>query len=615
MTRQPAAALQPAADRRPVWSRGRLPITALALSGLVAAGALRLADRTPAAHAVLLGVLVVCGTPLVATTVLGIARRRFAADIVAAMAITGALLLGEYFAGAVIVLMQSGGEALENVAFRRASRALEALLSRAPRIGRRITPAGPVDVPVEELAVGEHVALRPGDMVPVDVRVLSGRSHVDHSAVTGEPMPVAAAAGSALPSGSINLEGALVARVEHLAPDSQYQQIVRLVEEARQSRAPVQRLADRWALWFTPLTLVMCLVTWWLSRDARSMLAVLVVATPCPFILATPVAVVAGIARAASRGIIVRGGAAIEAVGRVHIAVFDKTGTLTTGHPSVAQVQPAPGWEADEVLRLAGAAEQMSSHHIGQAIAGEARLRFADLPAATDFHESAGEGIEARVAGRQVRVGTSHWALGNGARPAGDGATRAHVAVNGRPAGAILLDDPVRAESRPLMDRLEHLGLTRRVMLTGDHPAAAGAVAQATGIAEVHAGLLPGDKARLIGELRRSQQAVLMVGDGINDAPALAAASVGIAMGAHAPAAAAEAADIVLLVDDVSRVGDAVAIGRRTRRIAVQSMGAGFAASFVLMIVAALGHIPPALGAVFQETIDVAVILNALRAR
>ena len=612
---QRSAAPPPAADRRPVWSRGRLPIAVLAMCGLLAAGALRLAGHSPAARAVLLSVLLVCGTPLVGTTIVGIARRRFAADIVAAMAITGSLLLGEYFAGAVIVLMQSGGEALENVAMRHASRALEALLSRAPRIGRRLTPAGPVDVPVEELAVGEQVALRPGDMVPVDVCVVSGRSHVDHSAVTGEPMPVAAAAGSALPSGAINLEGALVARVEHLARDSQYQQIVRLVEEARQSRAPVQRLADRWALWFTPLTVVMCLITWWLSRDPRSVLAVLVVATPCPFILATPVAMVAGIARAATRGIIVRGSAAIEAIGRVRIAVFDKTGTLTTGHPSVAQVYPAPGWEADEVLRLAGASEQLSSHHVGQAIAGAARQRFAALPVATDFRESAGEGIEARIDGREVRVGTTRWAFGNGTPAAGDGATRAHVAVNGRNAGAILLHDRVRDESRPLLERLARLGVVRRVMLTGDHPAAAEAVAQAVGMTEVHAGLLPGDKVRLIGELRRSGQGVLMVGDGINDAPALAAASVGIAMGAHAPAAAAEAADIVLLVDDVSRVGDAVTIGRRTRRIAVQSMGVGFAASFVLMIVAALGQIPPALGAVFQEAIDIAVILNALRAR
>ena len=593
-------------------------IAAGTLIGLAAAALARFAfGRTALAETLLLICLLAGGLPLVAATLRGLAKGRFAADVVAALAIVGALLLGEYFAGTIIVLMQAGGEALDDYAMRRASQSIEALLARAPRLARRQRDGLIEDVPVESVVVGDALVLRPGDMVPVDCAVTGGRSSVDQSALTGEPMPVPALPGTELLSGSLNLEGALAVRALRPAGESQYQQIVKLVESARAEKAPIQRLADQFAVWFTPVTLVMCLVAWLVDRDWTSALAVLVVATPCPLILATPVAVIAGIGRAARRGIIIRHGAAIEDVGRARAVVFDKTGTLTLGAPVVDEVLAADGMPEGEVLRLAAAAEQLSSHHLGQAITRAGLARFGTLPAATEFSETPGAGIEARVEQRLVAVGSEHWLADRGldVRPEGTAITAAVVSVDGVAVGRIRFADRLRPESPALIRTLRDMGIRHLVMMSGDRRAAAEAIAQEAGIGEVHAELLPGHKVELLGELRRRHGRVIMVGDGINDAPALAAASVGIAMGAHAPAAAAQAADVVLLVDDVGRVAETIAIGRHTRRIALQSIGVGLGVSAALMVVAAFGHLPPAMGALAQEALDVAVIINALRAR
>jgi heavy metal translocating P-type ATPase len=594
----------------------RVPIAGLTLFGLAAAAAARFGFGSPMTGSRILFVtLVLCGTPLVFATARGLLRGRFAADVVAALAIITAVMLGQYFAGAIIVLMQAGGEALDAFALRRASQSLEALLARAPRIARRRRGGVIDDIAAGEVRPDDELVLRPGDMVPVDCVVLEGHSSIDASALTGEPEPRPAAPGTMLLSGSINQEGALAARALRPADQSQYHQIIRLVEQARAEKAPIQRLADRYAVWFTPLTLAMCLVAWLVSHDAVSVLAVLVVATPCPLILATPVAVIAGIGRAARRGIIVRHGGAIEEVGRAEIVVFDKTGTLTLGRPAVDDVVAYAGWSTIEVLRLAAAVETLSSHHLGQAIAEEGRRLLGALPLVSDFRESAGAGVEGRIGDARVRVGSARWVGCADDAAASSNESRAWVCVDGRSVGHIRFADRLRENVPALITTLRQLGIRDIVMLTGDREPAAKAIASLAGIASVFAELLPEGKVARLRALRRDQARVLMVGDGINDAPALAAASVGIAMGAHAPAAAAQAADIVVLVDDIGRVAEAITIGRRTRRIAMQSIGVGLGVSGTLMIIAAFGHIAPAAGALLQEALDVAVILNALRAR
>ena len=588
-------------------------------AALATAGALHFAfGLDVAADHVLLAALLLFGTPLVVSTALGLLRGRFAADVVAALAIVTALVLGEHFAGAIIVLMQAGGEALESYAMDRAGASIEALLERAPKLAHRVGADGlVVDVPVREVAVGDLLVVKPGDLVPVDGTIEDGSSSLDLSALTGEPMPVAVGPRAEVLSGALNQEGAFRMRAARAAAQSQYQQIVDLVEGARRERPPIQRLADRWALWFTPFTLLMCGVAWLLTHNPDAVLAVLVVATPCPLILATPVAVIAGIGRAAGRGIVIRSGAAIEEAGQVRAVVFDKTGTLTLGAPTVDRVVGSDGRRPDEVLRLAGAVEQLSSHHLGRAIALEAGSRFGALPHPERFIEVSGLGVSGMVEGLQVAVGSRAF-VGQAEVPVPAELaheTAAHVAVDGRPAGTVYFADRMRPEVPALMRRLAALGIKETFMLSGDRAPAARAVAIEAGVGHVRAELLPAGKVTALVELRRTHAPVMMVGDGINDAPALAAANVGVAMGAHAPAAAAEAADIVLLVDDVSRVADAIEISRRTRRIALQSIGVGLGVSGALMLIASFGLIAPPAGALLQEALDAAVILNALRAR
>jgi heavy metal translocating P-type ATPase len=561
-------------------------------------------------NTVFFATLLVGGTPLVFQTVRGMLRGRFAADLVATLAIVTALLLGQYFAGVVIVLMQSGGEALEAYAMQRASSSLGALMARAPKVAHRLSGNDVEDVPVDRVVVGDSLLVRPGDLVPVDAEVTDGTSTIDQSAITGEPLPLRAVIGTHLLSGSVNLDGAVRVRALRPSAQSQYQQIVLLVEHARREKPPIQRIADRFAVWFTPLTLVMCGVAYLVTGSATSVLAVLVVATPCPLILATPVAVIAGISRAADLGVIVKHGRAIEQLGRARAVVFDKTGTLTLGQPTVAHIE-------GDVLRLAAAVEQFSSHHLAHAVADAGRGRYGLLPSVTDFHESAGSGVSGCVEGHTVHVGSIRHLREAGVtipHAPSDGTT-AYVAVDGRVAGTIEFADRLRHQVPALMQHLAVLGVLDTVMLTGDREEPAEAIATQAGIRTVRANLLPADKVAAVRDLAQRYGNVMMVGDGINDAPALAAATVGVAMGAHGTAISAEAADVVLLVDDIARVGDAMAISRRMRRIILQSIGIGLGVSFALMVVASFGFITPAAGAVMQEALDAAVILNALRVR
>ena len=539
------------------------------------------------------------------------------------LAIVAALWLGQPLAGLIVVLMQTGGEGLEHYAEGRASDAVRELEAAAPRLAHRVRGNDVEDVSVEAIEVGDELLLRPGELVPTDVAVIAGRSHVDASRLTGEPAPVSAQPGTALMSGSLNLESALTVRATAPARQSQYAKIVELVRTAQASKSPLQRLADRYAIWFTPVTLLACLVAYLASGDPLRVLAVLVVATPCPLILATPVAVIGGVNRAARHGIIFRHGTGLEQLGRATVAVFDKTGTLTLGRPQVAGVLAHPPWAPAEVLRLAAGVEHGSSHLLARTLVDAATAQGIATPDGSDITEAPGQGVWGRVEGRLVTVGGRAFVLSR-SRDASDAfdrllekadaaALRAYVTVDGEAAGIVEYADRVRPDIQPFIERLRRLGIRRILLLSGDTMANAEAVGRAVGVDEVHGELLPEAKVAYVHRLVKEGDRVLMVGDGTNDAPALSAATIGVALAAGG-GITTEAADAVILADDPVRLEEAIAISRRTLRIARQSIWVGLGLSGVAMVVGSFGYIPPIAGAVLQESIDVAVILNALRA-
>ncbi|MBX6333244.1 MAG: cadmium-translocating P-type ATPase [Gemmatimonadaceae bacterium] len=565
--------------------------------------------------------LVLTGAPLVWRTVRHAAAGHFATDIVATLAIVGALLLGQPVAGLIVVIMQTGGEGLERYAEGKASEAVRALEDAAPRLAHRVVDSEIHDIPAEQVAVEDTLLVRPGELVPCDAEVLDGTSHLDTSRLTGEPIPRRAGAGARLMSGSVNLEGSLTVRATAVAGESQYARIVELVRRAQASKSPLQRLAERYAVWFTPLTLGVCAAAYLLTGDALRVLAVLVVATPCPLILATPVAIIGGINRAATQHIIVRNGAALEQLAAPTVAVFDKTGTITIGQPAVERVHALPPHTTRDVLRLAGSLEQSSSHLLARTVVQAARDAQVPLVMPRDVVELPGRGIVGSVDGRHVAVGgraligemapaiaAAIERMNHGAR------LQAFVAVDGALAAVIEYADQLRPGLAPFLAELDRLGVRRTLLLSGDHPEPTRAVADQVGIDEVESDLLPEDKVAIVRRLVADGESVLMVGDGTNDAPALSSATVGVALAGQAGRITAEAADVVILDDELRRVADAIRVSRRTLRIARQSIVVGLGLSGAAMIVAAFGYIPPAIGALLQELIDAAVILNALRA-
>lgn len=595
-------------------------ITATVVVGILAL-VLALADLTDAARWV--SVLSVSG--FIVFTLVGmirdVLRGHVGLDILAVVAMVATLAVGEYAASLIIVLMLSGGQALEDIAGRRANRELTALLERAPRTAHRVR-TGPhgtdavTDVPADEVAVGDVLLIRPAEIVPVDGVLLSPAANMDESSLTGESMPVPRTAGEEVLSGSVNGSAAIRVRALRRSADSQYQQIVALVREAQESRAPVVRLADRFAIPFTAVSLVIAGAAWGISGDPTRFAEVLVLATPCPLLIAAPVAFLGGLSRAARAGVIIKGGAVIEQLARVRTAAFDKTGTLTRGHPTVVEVRAAEGWTPDDVLRLAASAEQYSTHVLADGIRRAAEERGLPLSAATAAEETATNGVRAAIEGRSVVVGKPRYvrSLAPDTRTVeiASGQAAAYVAVDGVFAGALILADDPRAESAGVIAWLRAHGVERAVMLTGDAEPTARAIAAAVGIDEVRAELLPADKVQLAAGLQ--PRPVLMVGDGVNDAPVLAAADVGIAMGAKGATAAGEAASVVILKDSLAGVVDAVAIGRDTLRVALSAIGIGIALSIGLMLVATTGLIPAVAGALVQELVDLATILYALRA-
>lgn len=616
------------------------PLPALALLGLVLGGVVRLGFQQAAlADWIWLAILIGCGAPVVWQTVRGMARGEFAADIVAMLAILTAVTMREYFAGVIIVIMQTGGEALEMYSLRRASSSLTGLLARAPSKAFRKQHDSMVEISVDEVQIGDSLVVRSNDLIPVDGMLLSERAEVDEAALTGEPLAHPKQSGDPLLSGSVNMGDAFDMRANKLSTDSQYARIVELVRKAQAEKPPLQRLADKYAVWLTPVTLIMSALGWLITGDPHTILAVLVVATPCPLILAVPVAVISGINRAAQVGIIVKGGTAIEQIGHATAVVFDKTGTLTVGMPVFANLvlfdgsadnhangasSPLPNGAArldkHDLLRLAGSVEQLSTHLLGRTLATAAQQQFGPLAMPDHFREVPGKGIEAELEGRRVLVGSPAFLVEQTKQsiPAQqaptDDAIVTYIAVDGSPKGMVFFNDQLRAGVPGLIKRLHRLGVQRTVMLTGDNARHATVIGQQAGVDQVEANLLPVDKVRAIEQLKRTYPTVVMVGDGINDAPALATATVGIAMGAHGTGISAEAADIVLLVDDVTKVADAIEIGQHMVKIAKQSIVIGLGLSFGFMVLAAFGLIAPVIGALLQETVDAAVIVNALRA-
>lgn len=562
--------------------------------------------------------------PLLLTTVASLRARRIGVDAIALVAMSAALALGEPLAGAVVALMMAGGQALESVAAGRAQRALVGLLERAPRHAHRLAGGELVTVAVDRVVVGDRLLVKPGEIVPVDGRLESATAVLDESALTGESRPVERRAGESVSSGGVNTGGPLEILATATAERSTYAGIVRLVIEARAAKAPFVRLADRFAALLLPVTLAVAVAAWVGSGDARRALAVLVVATPCPLILAAPVAILGGLSRCARFGVLVKGGRALEALAQARVALFDKTGTLTTGHPRVAEVVAFTTLPAVDLLRLAAALDQVSPHVYASALVTAARARGFDLELPKLATETPGSGIHGRVEGRDVALGRLAWLVEQGAgspaaaaslrlRAARVGAASVFVAVDGAVVGGIVLEDPLREDAPATVGRLRRAGIERVVLVTGDHREVAQTVAARIGADQVLADRTPEQKVAAVVE-ERANGVTLMVGDGVNDAPALAAADVGVALGARGETASVEAADAVLTVDRIDRLGDAIEIARRTRRIALQSVVAGMAMSMAAMALAALGYLPPVAGAVVQEGIDVAVILFALRA-
>ena len=603
------------------------PLPAVALGGLAVGGVTgAVFGRYDIARLLWYATLVIAGTPVVFKTILGMLKRKFAADIVAMLAIVTAILTDEAFAGVIIVLMQTGGEAIDDYGFRKASSSLEELIARAPRLARRKENDTLREVGVDEVTVGDTLVVRPGDLVPVDGTVISGAAEVDESAITGEPLSRTKGTGDRLLSGSINVGSVFEMSATRVSGESQYSKIVELVKEAQGERPPIQRVADRYAVWFTPAVAAIAIFSLALTRSVDAFLAVLVVATPCPLILATPLAVIGGVNRAAREGVIVKSGAAIEQIGKGRVVIFDKTGTLTYGTPVIDRLVSFEGRE-DEMLKLAASVEQFSSHPVAVAMAREGRERFGELLAAGGFTESPGQGVRGTVGDSTVVVGSQRFVESSLGMPfdaetvailreaQGKGSLVSFVAIGGRPAGVIVFSDRLRPGVPALIQKLRELGVQHTVMLTGDSRTNATTIAREAGIEKVEANLLPGQKVDEVRRLTAEYHASIMVGDGINDAPALATATVGVAMGAHGTGISAEAAGVVLLVDDVTKVGDGIAIGQRTLRVAKQSIFFGMAGSFVLMGIASFGYIQPAVGAMMQEVLDAVVILNALRAR
>jgi heavy metal translocating P-type ATPase len=603
-------------------------LASIAVASLVVGGLLHAIGEGAAAQTVWRATVALLAAELAAEVGRSVVvQHSLGVDTIALVAMVGALALEQELAGVVIGLMFSGGASLEVIASRRARRELTSLVQRAPTVARVRVDDRLREVPVEQVQVADTVLVRTGEVVPVDGTMLSAEAVIDTSTLTGEPLPETVRRGMTVLSGSANAGPPFEVRADRPARDSAYAALVRVVEQAQSQRAPMMRMADRYAGIFLPATLLIAGAAWAISGDAVRGLAVVVVATPCPLILAAPIALVSGVSRAARSGVIVKGTPPIEALGEARTVLFDKTGTLTVGTPEVREIVTRDGRDAGELLQLAASLDRFSAHVLGEALVTAAQEAGLELTMPADVHEEPGQGIAGSVDGRRVLVGSRAFMRDAGvsqreieaaalATSRGSGEAHVDVAVDGHIAGVIVMADEVRPDAGAVVARLRAEGIRHVAMASGDRRSVAERVGRELALDRVYAELSPEEKLEIVRRIRSDHtlRPVVMVGDGVNDAPALALADVGIAMGAAGATVSAETADAVITVDRIDRVADAVHAGRRSLHIARQSVLAGMGLSVAAMIVAAFGYLPPVAGALLQEGIDLAVILNALRA-
>jgi heavy metal translocating P-type ATPase len=620
-------------DRRSSWWRGALAqrseaLAAIAVGALLAGGLAHAAGNSALGDGIWRAAVALLAAALAVQVLRTIVvERHMGVDTIALVAMLGSLALDELLAGLIVGIMFTGGSLIEDIASSRARRELTALVARAPKVAQRQRDGVLEEVPVEAVRAGEVVVVRAGEVVPVDGTVLSEEAVVDTSTLTGEPLPETIPRGMSVLSGTANAGAPFEVRADRPAAESAYAALVRLVERAQTQRAPLVRMADRYAGFFLPATLLLAGAAWAVSGDSVRALAVVVVATPCPLILAAPIALVSGLSRAARVGVIVKGAGAIEALGGARTVLFDKTGTLTVGTPELREIVPLPPLAADELLRLAASVDRMSAHVLGDTLVAGAREAGLELETPARVREEPGQGIEGDVDGHRVAVG-SRMFLGAAGVPAdeiatgsvvaghGSGEARVLVGVDRRLGGVIVMADELRGEAERIVPRLRAEGVRHVAMVSGDRRSVAARIGTQLGVDRVYAEQSPEEKLEVVRSLRGDPQLspVVMVGDGVNDAPALALADVGIAMGAAGATVSSETADAVITVDRIDRVADALHIGRRALHVARQSVLVGMGLSLAAMVVAALGYLPPVAGALLQEGIDLAVILNALRA-
>ncbi len=566
----------------------------------------------------LLAALVLGGAPLLLDLLRKALRRDFGSDLLGGIAVLTSLWLGEYLAGAIIVLMLSGGEALESYAMRNASAVLAALARRVPLVAHRRQEGATTDIALVAIAVGDTLVIHPHEICPVDGEVLEGHGVMDESYLTGEPFEMTKTRGSQVISGAINGDAVLVIRTTRRAADSRYARIMDVMRDSEATRPQLRRLGDRLGAVYTPVALAIAVAAWAATGDATRFLAVLVIATPCPLLIAIPVAIVGSISLCARRAIIVKSPVVLERIATCRTAIFDKTGTLTYGEPTLTEIVVAGGFSRGEVLKLVASLERYSKHPLARAVLGAARVEAVELAEASEVSEPPGEGLRGSVLGREVAVtGRSRMVASDqaaaGQMPPAAGGLECVVALEGRYAATLRFRDAPRPDSRSFVQHLgvKH-GFQRTMIVSGDRESEVRYLASEVGVTEVHAGQSPEQKLALV----RAETALaptLYVGDGINDAPAMMAATVGMAIGEHSDVTA-EAAGVVALENSLKKVDEFMHISRRMRAIALQSAVGGMALSMGGMAFAAAGYLTPVSGALLQEAIDVIAVLNALRA-